>query len=108
MSRTLIRNAQVFDATGAAPYPADVLIEGNRIRVVATDLGTLDAIGADIIDSPFLEQTVIGARSHRNVLTRAPVDGLVESNRGVTRHCTAAQRYPRRARLTVQRNEPAI
>jgi len=51
MSRTLIRNAQVFDATGAPPYPADVLIEGNRIRAVATDLGTLDAIGADIIDA---------------------------------------------------------
>jgi imidazolonepropionase-like amidohydrolase len=51
MSRTLIRNAQVFDASGAAPYPADVLVEGNRIRAVATDLGTLDAIGADIIDA---------------------------------------------------------
>lgn len=51
MSRTLIRNAQVFDATGAAPYPADVLIEGNRIRAVATDLGTLDAVGADVIDA---------------------------------------------------------
>jgi len=51
MSRILIRNAQVFDATGAAPYPADVLIEGNRIRAVATELGTLDAIGADIIDA---------------------------------------------------------
>lgn len=51
MSRTLIRNAQVFDATGAAPFPADVLVEGNRIRAVATDRGTLDAIGADVIDA---------------------------------------------------------
>lgn len=51
MSRTLIRNAMVFDASGAAPYPADVLVEDNRIRAVATDLNTLDAIGADVIDA---------------------------------------------------------
>lgn len=47
----LIRNARVFDGTGADPYPADVLVEGNRIRAVARDLNTLEAIGADIIDA---------------------------------------------------------
>ncbi|HZF74609.1 MAG TPA: amidohydrolase family protein [Acetobacteraceae bacterium] len=50
MSRILIRNAQVFDATGQPPYPADVLVEGNRIRAVATDRGALDATGAEVID----------------------------------------------------------
>lgn len=51
MSRVLIRNAQVFDATGAPPYPADVLVEGNRIRAVATDRGAIDATGAEVIDA---------------------------------------------------------
>ena len=51
MSRIIIRNAQVFDATGAPPYPADVLVEGNRIRAVATDRGALDATGAEVIDA---------------------------------------------------------
>jgi imidazolonepropionase-like amidohydrolase len=50
MSRILIRNAQVFDATGAPPYPADVLVEGNRIKAVATDRGAVDATGAEVID----------------------------------------------------------
>lgn len=31
----LIRNARVFDGTGAAPYQADVLIDGDRIAAVA-------------------------------------------------------------------------
>ncbi|MBK1657260.1 metal-dependent hydrolase family protein [Paracraurococcus ruber] len=48
MTRVLIRNAQVFDATGRAPYPADVLVEGNRIKAVATDLGVLEA--PEVID----------------------------------------------------------
>jgi imidazolonepropionase-like amidohydrolase len=34
VSRTLIANATVFDATGAAPFVGDVLIEGNRIAAV--------------------------------------------------------------------------
>jgi len=48
MNRILIRNAQVFDGTGRAPYPADVLVEGNRIAAVATDRGALQA--AEVID----------------------------------------------------------
>lgn len=51
MSRILIRNARVFDATGTPPYPADVLVEANRIKAVATDLGSIDAAGADVIDA---------------------------------------------------------
>jgi len=28
-----------------------VLVQGNRIRAVAMDLGTIDAMGADVIDA---------------------------------------------------------
>ncbi len=34
MARTLIVNASIFDATGAAPFAGDVLIEGDRIAAV--------------------------------------------------------------------------
>ncbi len=34
MGRILIRNATVFDATGAKAFPGDVLVEGNRISAV--------------------------------------------------------------------------
>ncbi|HYZ32725.1 MAG TPA: amidohydrolase family protein [Crenalkalicoccus sp.] len=50
MSRILIRQAQLFDGTGREPYPADVLVEGNRIRTVATDRGALDAAGCEVIE----------------------------------------------------------
>ncbi len=48
MSKTLIRNPQVFDSASVAPYPAGGLIEDSRVRSAATDFGTLDAIGADM------------------------------------------------------------
>ena len=34
MVRTLIRNATIFDATGAEPFKGDLLIDGNRIAAV--------------------------------------------------------------------------
>ena len=51
MARRLIRDCRVWDGTGAAAYPADVLIEGERIRAVATQRGQLDATGASVIDA---------------------------------------------------------
>ena len=46
MTRILFRNARVWDGTGAAAFPADVLIEGERIRAVATQTGQIEAAGA--------------------------------------------------------------
>ena len=51
MSRTLFKNARVWDGTGGTAYPADVLVENDRIRAVATSVGQLEAAGADIIDA---------------------------------------------------------
>ena len=45
MGETLIRNATIFDATGAKPFTGDLLIEGNRIAAV-TPGGGLNAGGA--------------------------------------------------------------
>jgi imidazolonepropionase-like amidohydrolase len=51
MTRTLFTNCRVWDGSGAASYPADVLIDGERIRTVATDRGQLDPAGADVIEA---------------------------------------------------------
>jgi imidazolonepropionase-like amidohydrolase len=50
MSRVIFRNAMVWDGSGAESFPADVLVEGNRIRTVARTPGQLNGDGATVID----------------------------------------------------------
>src|ERR1700752_3492450 len=50
MSRVLFRGAMVLGGSGAEAYPADVLVEGSRIRSVARAPGQLSAEGATVID----------------------------------------------------------
>ncbi|MEI7712802.1 MAG: amidohydrolase family protein [Rhodospirillales bacterium] len=49
-SRILFRNVRVWDGTGAASFPADVLTENDRIQTVARTLGQLDPAGAEVVD----------------------------------------------------------
>jgi imidazolonepropionase-like amidohydrolase len=51
MNRVLFRNAQVWDATGAPSFPADVLVEGGRIETIARTPGELAAEGAVVIEA---------------------------------------------------------
>ncbi|HEY1411924.1 MAG TPA: amidohydrolase family protein, partial [Rhodopila sp.] len=51
MTRMLFKNCRVWDGSGTPAYPADVLVDGDRIRTVATDRGQLDPAGAEIIDA---------------------------------------------------------
>jgi N-acyl-D-aspartate/D-glutamate deacylase len=39
MARILFRNCRVWDGSGAAAYPADVLVGDERIRAVARERG---------------------------------------------------------------------
>ena len=50
MGRTLIQNATIFDGTGKAPFPGDLLVDGNRI--VAVGAGAAGAVqpGDAVID----------------------------------------------------------
>src|SRR6202142_4689540 len=50
MNRVIFRDAMVWDGSGTASFPADVLVEGNRIRSIARDKGQLKAEGAQAID----------------------------------------------------------
>ena len=51
MTGLLLRNCMVWDGSGTAAFPADVLIEGERIRAVAKSRGQLAAAGAEVIDA---------------------------------------------------------
>ncbi|MEJ0015520.1 MAG: hypothetical protein WDN25_02955 [Acetobacteraceae bacterium] len=51
MTRILLRNCRVWDGSGAPAYPADVLVEGERIRAVAHERGQLEAPGAQVIEA---------------------------------------------------------
>jgi imidazolonepropionase-like amidohydrolase len=50
MARTLFRNVTIWDGSGAAPFPGDVLVEGDRIRTVARKTGEMPGDGALQID----------------------------------------------------------
>ena len=51
MTDVLFRNANLFDGSGAALRPADVIVRGNRIRTVADANAGLQAPGCETIDA---------------------------------------------------------
>jgi imidazolonepropionase-like amidohydrolase len=51
MSRTIIRDCRVWDGSGSAAFPADLLVEGERIRTVARTRGQLESVGADVVEA---------------------------------------------------------
>ncbi|MES2489598.1 MAG: amidohydrolase family protein [Pseudomonadota bacterium] len=51
MAKTLFVGAKIWDATGAAPYLGDVLVEGNRISAVAKGAGKLPQADCTVIDA---------------------------------------------------------
>ena len=50
MERILFTNVSVIDGVAVAPYPADVLVEGERIAAVAAAPKRLSAAGVQVID----------------------------------------------------------
>lgn len=51
MTKTIFVGAKIWDATGAAPYLGDVLVEGNRISAVAKGAGKLPQADCTVIDA---------------------------------------------------------
>ncbi len=51
MADVLFRNANLFDGTGTATRPADVIVRGNRICTVADANARLEAAGCEVIDA---------------------------------------------------------
>src|SRR6201993_5108731 len=50
MNRVLFRSANVWDGSGAPAFPADVLVEGTRIKTIARVPHRLPTEGATVID----------------------------------------------------------
>lgn len=65
--RTLIRNAQIFDGTGSALQAGSVLVDGNRILVVALGADALADTAADTVidaDGRTLMPGMVEAHAH--------------------------------------------
>src|ERR671913_2154735 len=50
MANVLFTNARIFDATGAAPYAGEVLVQGNRIARMGRSLRSTSAGGAMVVE----------------------------------------------------------
>src|SRR3546814_11092288 len=51
MNKTIITGARIWDASGAAPFDGDVLIEGNRVRAVSRASGQVSREGCEVVDA---------------------------------------------------------
>jgi imidazolonepropionase-like amidohydrolase len=51
MNQTIIRDCRVWEGSGKATFPADLLIDGGRIRAVARNRGQLDGGSAEVIEA---------------------------------------------------------
>ena len=79
MSRILIKNATVFDATGAKPFAGDLAVDGNRIAAVGP-AGTLTASDGDsVIDAggKFLMPGMTEGHGHLSFENVTATEGLI-------------------------------
>ena len=79
MTRTLITNANIWDASGGAPYAGDVLIEGNRIRSIKKGGGEPRGVGDQVIDGTglFLMPGMVEGHAHLSFENAACTEDLV-------------------------------
>ena len=73
MARILFKNCRVWDGSGAAAYPADVLLDGEGIRAVATDRDQLEESGAEVIHATgmTLMPALVEGHSHISFINAA-------------------------------------
>jgi imidazolonepropionase-like amidohydrolase len=79
MTAMLISNVSIFDGAGAAPFPGQVLIEGERIKIVAKGSEVIDAPGAEIIDGEGGTLTPGLIEPHSHLTFPNAVDRLVRN-----------------------------
>jgi imidazolonepropionase-like amidohydrolase len=66
MNKTVFAGARIWDASGAAPYDGDVLVEGERIRGVSRVRGQLSQSGCQVVDAAgmFLMPGLVEGHAH--------------------------------------------
>jgi imidazolonepropionase-like amidohydrolase len=66
MNKTMIVGARIWDASGAAPFDGDVLVEGNRVGAVSRVSGQMSQSGCQVIDAAgmFLMPGLVEGHAH--------------------------------------------
>lgn len=93
MGRTLIRNATIFDATGAQPFVGDLLVDGNTIASVSRAGGGQSAAAEQVIDATGLfcmpgmteghaHLSFEGVTATENLITPTPEEQVFAAARG--------------------------
>lgn len=79
MNKTLILGAKIFDASGAAPFEGDVLVEGNRIRAVSRVSGQIAQAGCQVVAGKgmFLMPGMTEGHAHLSFETVASTEDLI-------------------------------
>src|SRR5262249_22058599 len=79
MSAIIISGAKIFDASGAAPFSGDVLIEGNSIRAVSKTPGQISQDGAQAVDGRglFLMPGRVEGHGHISFDNITATEGLI-------------------------------
>jgi imidazolonepropionase-like amidohydrolase len=91
--RTLIRNATIFDATGARPYTGNLLVDGNRIAAVGAGAAETGAEADSVIDATGLfcmpgmteghaHLSFEGVTATENLITPTPEEQVFTAARG--------------------------
>ncbi|MFN9391437.1 MAG: amidohydrolase family protein [Betaproteobacteria bacterium] len=77
-ARTLFRDIQVLDGSGAPPFAGSVLVEGNRIKAVTPAATPVPADGATVVDGggATLMPGLVEAHSHLSFLDTADLESL--------------------------------
>ena len=78
MARILFTNVKVLDGSGAEPFPAKVLVEGNRIKSVTPVSEVLSAEGAELVNGggATLMPGLVEAHSHISFANTADLQSL--------------------------------
>lgn len=78
MATTLFRNARVLDSTGAQPFDADVLVEGNRIARIERNAGAVSGENHCIVDAAgrTLMSGLCDAHTHFSWIDQPSLDAI--------------------------------
>jgi len=95
--QTLFTNVKVLDSTGALPFAAEVLVDGNRISSVARGKGELPRADARVIDGggATLMSGLCDAHTHFSWIDQPGLDaiGMMPVEEHVLESALSARRY---------------
>jgi imidazolonepropionase-like amidohydrolase len=79
MNKTMILGAKVWDASGAAAFDGDVLVEGNRIRAVSRVPGQLSQASCQVIEANgmFLMPGLVEGHAHLSFESVTATEDLI-------------------------------